>query len=61
MVLENIKVNSPTWSEEFFGPTFNLFRGSSEEHCLELANNSEYGLSAAVFSEDPDRLRHASR
>jgi len=61
MILENIKVDSPSWSEEFFGPTFNLWRGSSEEHCLELANNSEYGLSAAVFTENEERLRYAAR
>jgi len=30
------------------------------EHALELANDSEYGLTGAVFSNDPEHLRQAT-
>ena len=29
------------------------------EHALELANNSEYGLTGAVFTRNPDKIRLA--
>ena len=43
---------------ESFGPSVSLFEVGSEEEAVTLANDTEYGLSAAVFSED---LRKALR
>lgn len=37
---------------ESFGPTVSLMVVDSEEEALELANDTEYGLSAAVFTKD---------
>lgn len=41
------------YQEDFFGPVFSLYRINSMCEALEYANNSEYGLSATVFSETP--------
>ncbi len=37
---------------ESFGPTVSIFEVETEEEALRLANDTEYGLSSAVFTED---------
>jgi acyl-CoA reductase-like NAD-dependent aldehyde dehydrogenase len=45
---------------ESFGPTVSLLVAKNDDEALELANNTEYGLSAAVFTKDLARgLRFA--
>jgi aldehyde dehydrogenase (NAD+) len=39
-------------SEEFFGPVLSVFRFSSEEQAVELANSLPYGLSAYAWTKD---------
>ncbi|MBB4866632.1 aldehyde dehydrogenase (NAD+) [Pseudomonas nitritireducens] len=41
--------------EEIFGPLVGLLRARDEDHALELANASEYGLASAVFTQDLER------
>lgn len=46
--------------EEIFGPMTVVLRARDEAHALELANDHEFGLSSAVFTQDLDRgLRFA--
>ncbi len=40
------------YRDESFGPVVAVIRARDEEHAVELANDSEYGLSAAVFTRD---------
>jgi succinate-semialdehyde dehydrogenase/glutarate-semialdehyde dehydrogenase len=61
MVVEGIDTDSKSWHEEFFGPIFNLFKAQSQKHALDLANKSDFGLSAAVFTENEEKLLHASQ
>ncbi|WLH81764.1 aldehyde dehydrogenase family protein [Pseudomonas sp. FP2335] len=41
--------------EEIFGPLVGIQRARDEDHALALANDSEFGLSSAVFSGDLER------
>lgn len=41
--------------EEIFGPLVGIQRARDEAHALMLANDSEYGLSSAVFTKDLER------
>jgi len=41
--------------EETFGPAVAVMRVSSDEEALRLMNDSEYGLTAAIFSADAER------
>mgnify|MGYP001317978901 FL=1 len=43
------------WKEEVFGPLLVIATYETEEEALELANDSEYGLSGGVWSSDEDR------
>jgi acyl-CoA reductase-like NAD-dependent aldehyde dehydrogenase len=36
--------------EEFFGPSVSITRFKNDEEAIRLANQSEFGLAAAVFS-----------
>jgi succinate-semialdehyde dehydrogenase/glutarate-semialdehyde dehydrogenase len=41
------------WSEEVFGPVAGLYRVSSVEEAVELANATEFGLGANAWTRDP--------
>ncbi len=45
------------WREEIFGPVLAATTFSTEEEALALANESEFGLGAAVISADMKVLR----
>jgi aldehyde dehydrogenase (NAD+) len=53
-VLE-VDVRQAIWREEVFGPVLAMTTGTDEDQALELANDSEFGLSAAVFTRDLSR------
>jgi aldehyde dehydrogenase (NAD+) len=51
-----------TAREEVFGPVITIIRADGDEDALRIANDTEYGLSSAVFSRDTDRaVRFARR
>ena len=45
--------------EEIFGPVLSFLRARDYDHALEIANNTEYGLTGGVFSRDRVRLERA--
>ncbi|EXL65350.1 NAD-dependent aldehyde dehydrogenase [Fusarium oxysporum f. sp. conglutinans race 2 54008] len=52
VVLTNVGKNMALYWNESFGPSVSLFTFKTESEALELANDTEYGLSASVFTED---------
>jgi len=40
------------WKEEIFGPVLAVASFKTEEEAIQLANDSKYGLAAAVFTRD---------
>ena len=54
-VLTGVKPGMRAFDEEVFGPVASITSFSTEDQAVELANRSEYGLSAGVFSADVGR------
>ena len=52
IVVENVTKDMDLYHQESFGPTVSLITVESEEEAVKLANDTEYGLSAAVFTRD---------
>ncbi|MBL0322577.1 MAG: NAD-dependent succinate-semialdehyde dehydrogenase [Ignavibacteria bacterium] len=57
VLIDNITTQSRLFREEVFGPVASVIAFNSDEEAVELANDSRYGLGAAVFSQDLDRAR----
>jgi 1-pyrroline-5-carboxylate dehydrogenase len=58
-VFAGVAPTARLFQEEIFGPVLALAEARNFEHALELANDSEYGLTGAVFTRNPDKIRQA--
>ncbi len=56
-VLSKVLPGMPAFDEEIFGPIFSIIEARDNDHAINLANNSKYGLGAAVFTSDIDKGR----
>jgi acyl-CoA reductase-like NAD-dependent aldehyde dehydrogenase len=54
-LLDGVTPDMRLYHEESFGPVAVVLRGAGDEELLRLANDSEFGLSAAIFSRDVSR------
>ncbi|MCP1386807.1 NAD-dependent succinate-semialdehyde dehydrogenase [Corynebacterium sp. TA-R-1] len=59
-VVTGIPVGSDIYYEELFGPVATVYKVSSEEEAIEVANNSNYGLGGAVMSTDEERAKRVA-
>jgi acyl-CoA reductase-like NAD-dependent aldehyde dehydrogenase len=60
-VVDHVTPAMRLFREESFGPVVALCRARDEAHALALANDTEYGLSAAVFTRDAARGLRVAR
>lgn len=54
-VLDGVAPDMPAFTEEIFGPVAPITTFASDDEALELANRTEYGLSAAIQTSNPAR------
>lgn len=59
-VLTDVPLDSAAWVEEIFGPVVCIRPFESEEEAIELANDSRFGLAAAVMSKDDSRAERVA-
>ena len=45
--------------EEVFGPVLAVIKAKNFEHAMEIANNTEFGLTGSLYSKNPDKIRRA--
>lgn len=60
-IFTNVPETSTIWREEIFGPVLCVRVFKTEEEAIEIANNSQYGLAAAVISKDRKRGDRVAR
>jgi 1-pyrroline-5-carboxylate dehydrogenase len=58
-VIENVKPKDTISQEEIFGPVLALIRAGSYDEALEIANNTEYGLTGAVYTKSKKKIERA--
>lgn len=54
-ILSNVKKGMPAYDDELFGPVAALIKVKDEKEAIEVANDSIFGLGAAVFTKDIER------
>lgn len=54
-LIDNVSDDMTIYQEESFGPVKPIIRVANDEEAVRVANDTEYGLSAAVFSHDISR------
>ncbi|MGB5998082.1 MAG: aldehyde dehydrogenase family protein, partial [Marinomonas sp.] len=54
-LLDGVNETMRIFNEESFGPVKSIIRVNGDEEAIRIANDTEYGLSAAVFSQDINR------
>jgi len=59
-IIEGLNNNAKTNQEEIFGPVVTLIPFNDEEDAIQIANESDYGLSATIWTEDKERAARVS-
>src|SRR3954464_15691745 len=54
-VLADITPDNPAYTEEFFGPVAQVYKVSSEDEAVRLANDTPYGLGSYVYTTDSEQ------
>ncbi|GAA1580850.1 Succinate semialdehyde dehydrogenase [NAD(P)+] Sad [Leucobacter aridicollis] len=54
-IITNITPKMDVYSQELFGPVAQLYKVSSDEEAIQLANSSPYGLGSVIICDDLDR------
>lgn len=60
-ILTGVKKGMPAYSEELFGPVATVLRARDEQQAIKWANDTSFGLGAAVFTEDLGRGERIAR
>ena len=60
-IFDEVQPDSRLAQEEIFGPVLAVIRAKSFDHALELANDTIYGLTGAVYSRDEAHLEQARK
>ncbi|QQS37268.1 MAG: NAD-dependent succinate-semialdehyde dehydrogenase [Ignavibacteriales bacterium] len=60
-VLSNVKKNMPAYDDELFGPVASLIKVKDESEGIMVANDTSFGLGAAVFTADTERGEKIAR
>ncbi len=60
-ILTDVTPDAPIAQEEVFGPVLSVLRYNDDDEAVRIANNSQYGLSGAVWGTDVDRAVSIAR
>jgi len=60
-IFYDVKPEMTIWREEIFGPVLSVMSFNTIDEALHLANNTEFGLGAAVISKDKETCKKVVR
>ena len=60
-VIADIPPKSRLEQEEVFGPVLAVIKARNYDHALEIANDTEFGLTGAVYTKSRDKIERAIR
>ncbi|MGA2421384.1 MAG: L-glutamate gamma-semialdehyde dehydrogenase, partial [Candidatus Acidiferrum sp.] len=58
-IIADVDAKSRIAQEEVFGPVLAVIKARDFEHALEIANDTEFGLTGAVYSQNKDKIAKA--
>jgi succinate-semialdehyde dehydrogenase/glutarate-semialdehyde dehydrogenase len=60
-LVTDVTAGMPLFDEETFGPVMAVIKAESEEHAIQHANNSQYGLGGSLWSRDTQKAQQLAR
>ena len=60
-ILTGIRKGMPAYEEETFGPVASMIKAATIEEAIYIANDTAFGLGAAVFSRDIEKAEHLAK
>lgn len=60
-VIADVQPGSTIEQQEIFGPVLAVIRAQDFDDALRIANDTEYGLTGALYSNDPEKIERARR
>ncbi len=60
-VIADVDPNATISLQEIFGPVLAVLKSRNFEHALEIANNTEFGLTGAVYTSSDDKIEAAKQ
>ena len=60
-MLANIQPGMPAYDDELFGPVFSLLSCTSCDDAIRIANDTMFGLAAAIFSKNEEQAERIAR
>lgn len=60
-ILTGVRKGMPAYSEEIFGPVASIMEASSIAEAVDIANDTQFGLGAAIFSRDVEKAEQIAR
>ncbi len=59
-IIADVDSKARIFQEEIFGPVLAVTKARDFDHAMELANDTEYGLTGSVYTTNRDKIRQAS-
>ncbi|MDH3494005.1 MAG: L-glutamate gamma-semialdehyde dehydrogenase, partial [Acidobacteriota bacterium] len=60
-IIDDVEPMATIEQEEIFAPVLAVIKADDYDHAIEIANDTEFGLTGAVYSADPEKLAKARR
>jgi len=60
-IIADVKPGARIEQEEIFGPVLAVIKARDYDHALEIANDTDYGLTGAVYTKNRDKIEKAKQ